>query len=61
MSGDEPVDLEYVAMKHETDKAKLFDFGDGVEVWLPKSQIEADDGEGNVVVSRWIAEQKDLA
>ena len=59
MSGDEVVDLDYVEMKHETDKAKLFDFGDREE-WIPKSQIEVDDGEGNVVVKRWLAEEKDL-
>jgi hypothetical protein len=61
MSGDEPVDLEYEAIKHETDKAKLYDFGDGMEVWLPKSKIEVDDGDGNVVIPRWLAEAKDLA
>jgi hypothetical protein len=61
MSGDDVVDLDYVEMKHETDKAKLFDFGDGVEEWIPKSQIEVDDGEGSLVVKRWLAEEKGLA
>lgn len=57
---DDVVDLEYIEKKHTTDRATLYDFGDGVEVWLPKSQIEADDDEGNVVVKRWLAEEKGL-
>jgi len=50
----------------ETDRALLVRFPDSRELWIPKSQISQDsdlkeeDDEGTLVVSRWIAEQKEL-
>jgi hypothetical protein len=64
---DETESFDDVLIKAETDKACLCLFDDGVEHWIPKSQIHADsevwqDGdEGVLVLTRWIAEQKGLA
>lgn len=55
-----------VICKKETEKALLVDI-DGEEHWLPKSQIHddsevyAEGGEGVLVITEWIAEQKGLA
>jgi hypothetical protein len=56
-------------VKCQTEKALLV-LTDSGELWLPKSQIEKDaggefvraqeDGASEIVVSRWIAEQKGL-
>jgi len=51
----------------ETDAAILCDFEDGVQHWVPKSQLSEDseveekDDEGTLIVTRWWAEQKGLA
>lgn len=57
--------FEDVSVIRETDSALLCRI-DGKDVWIPKSQI-ADDSEvyesgteGTLVVSQWIAEQKNL-
>jgi hypothetical protein len=59
-------DPEYVELVHdgvvaETDRAVLLDFG-GIEIWIPRSQIEDDDLEeaGTVSVTEWFAEQEEL-
>lgn len=56
---------DYVGRQvHETDHARLVDFGDGEETWLPKSQIERgrDLGDGNYewAVPEWLAIEKGL-
>lgn len=43
---------------HETEKALLYRI-DGEEHWLPKSHV-LDHGDDFVVISRWLAVQKDL-
>lgn len=59
------VHIDGVVCKHETDAALLCVI-DGDEHWIPKSQIDDDsevyekDGEGTLVVTQWIAEQKGL-
>jgi len=52
-----------VQVKHETDKAYLV--SDGVkDVWLPKSQVELDDSQGDeaaiVTMPEWLAKDKGL-
>jgi hypothetical protein len=49
-----------------TDRAVLFDFGDGGEVWVPRSVLEDDDFEEGdldveVSVALWFARDKGLA
>ena len=61
------VRFEDVTVIAETEKAILCNFGDGVEHWIPQSQIDDDSecwklgDEGILIVSEWIAEQKKLA
>jgi hypothetical protein len=49
----------------ETDSAVLWETPEGVEVWLPLSQVEAftvnPKGEGTMKCSTWIAKMKGLA
>jgi hypothetical protein len=49
--------------KHETDNAVLIDV-DGEDVWIPLSQVESMHfdarGDGSIVISDWIAQQKGL-
>ena len=49
--------------KYETDNAVLIDV-DGEEIWIPLSQVDSMHfdvrGNGNIVVSDWIAKQKGL-
>ena len=59
------VELTDVEAKKETEKAILCDI-DGKEMWIPKSQID-DDSEvfeeghyGTLIITDWIAEQKEL-
>ncbi len=59
----EPVSIENVTCLKETDKALLVEH-EGVETWVPKSQVH-DDSEvyqegqaGTLVVSLWLAEEK---
>lgn len=65
MAYGDTVDFSNVVAKHETEAAILC-VVDGKEVWIPKSQIDdssevkEDGDEGTLVVSEWIAEQKDL-
>jgi hypothetical protein len=51
------------ARKHETDSAVLIDV-DGEQIWIPLSQVDSlhFDGRGNgsIVISDWIAQQKGL-
>lgn len=48
----------------ETDAAILVRFDDGVEAWVPKSQIDDDsevyakDHDGTLIVTHWLATQK---
>jgi len=50
-----------------TEKAVLVRLPDGQQVWFPQSQIDdasevwREGDEGTLVVSEWIAEQKELA
>lgn len=53
------------AFKHETDAAVLVvDADSGEEIWFPLSQVESmhrdKNGNGSIVVSDWIAAQKEL-
>lgn len=56
---------EFVKCLRETPKAILVDVG-GEELWFPKSQLSEDNevseegDEGVLIISQWIAEQKDL-
>ena len=59
-------EFEKVTALAETTAAVLCEMGDGQQVWFPKTQID-DDSEvfekghdGKLVVSQWIAEQKNL-
>lgn len=59
--------LGIVSSIRETDKALLVMDEEGIETWLPKSQIH-DDSEvwkvnqkGELIVSQWYAEQKGWA
>lgn len=45
------------AVKRETEKAWLIDFGDG-EIWLPKSQVEVTDN--IVTMPEWLALNKGI-
>lgn len=65
----EPYRLGHGKCIRETDKALLIQLDEsGQEVWFPKSHIHDDsevfdefaNAEGEVVVTRWIAEQKGL-
>ena len=65
MPDDDVVEFEDVTVKAETDKALLCVI-EGEETWIPKGQIH-DDSEvhekgtnGTLIISRWIAIQKDL-
>jgi hypothetical protein len=57
--------FENVTVLRETEKAILCEI-DGKQVWLPKSQIHDDSEvykmgtEGELVISQWLAEEKDL-
>lgn len=59
------VTLEDVRALRQTEKALLC-LIDGDEVWIPQSHIHDDSevyeqgGEGRLVISRWLAEQKGL-
>lgn len=61
--GDETVSFKGVVCKKATEKALLC-VVEGKDEWVPKSQISddsevnAEDDEGTLVVSQWIAEQK---
>ena len=59
--------FEDVTVIAETEKAILCDLGDGVEHWIPQSQVDNNSeiwhkgDEGVLVISEWISEQKKLA
>ena len=61
----DPVELHNVVCKVETERAILCVIGDD-EHWIPKSQIEPDSevqglkDEGTLVISAWIAREKNL-
>ena len=72
MRGNDTVTFSGVTVLHETDPGEsgsgsLLCDVEGEEVWIPKSQIHDDsevyeDGtDGDLVISRWIAEKKGLA
>ena len=46
-------------IKHQTEKAILFETGMG-EAWLPKSQIESADDETSILIAEWFAIEKGL-
>ena len=48
--------MTYEEIKHETDRAMLYVI-DGVEHWIPKSQIIDDDGD-MVAIPTWLAKSK---
>lgn len=62
---DDLVTIDDATVKRETDAAILVD-ADGVNFWVPKSQIDAtsevwslkNPGPGTLVVPRWLAEEK---
>lgn len=52
-------------IKHETDAAVLVhDFVSGEDIWFPLTQVDSihrdKNGNGTIVVSDWIAQQKGL-
>lgn len=57
--------IEDVTVIKETEKALLC-LIDGEEIWIPQSQVDDDSevwaggDEGKLVISKWIAEQKEL-
>jgi len=59
------VTIEDVKALHSSEKALLCVI-DGEEMWIPHSQIHVDSevfekgGSGKLVITRWIAEQKEL-
>ena len=61
----ETAEFENVKAIKETDLALLCEI-DGEEYWIPKSQIDdesevyAEDHEGTLVVTEWIAKEKGL-
>jgi len=61
----EMVEFGDVLCKHETTDALLCEI-DGEKVWIPKSQIGDDsevckpDDRGNLVITEWIALEKEL-
>lgn len=56
----EPVVLEFVEERVETERAYLLVMATGEEVWLPKSQVQIDWDNGKVTMPRWMAEAKEL-
>ncbi len=62
---DKHVTIQDVTAVRDSDKAVLCDI-EGEEIWIPKSQIHADsevyakETEGALIITRWIAEQKNL-
>jgi hypothetical protein len=65
MAHGDTEEFENVVAKGETEKAVLCEI-DGEDHWIPKSQID-DDSEvyakghtGTLVITRWLAEQKNL-
>lgn len=59
------VEIEDVEVLKATDKALLV-YVDSTEIWLPRSQIHASSAvdaqgdKGQIVVTKWIAEQKEI-
>lgn len=53
------IDLE-ARLVHETDKARLLDFGGDAPVWLPKSQHEWDAEDGLVTLPERVAIDRGL-
>jgi hypothetical protein len=66
-SDDETVTID-VVVKRVSERAVLVET-DGEDIWIPKSQIDADASEvklekgeaGVLTITKWIAEQKGLA
>ncbi len=62
---DPTADFAGVTCRKETDAALLCII-DGEEVWIPKSHVhesstvQAEDDEGTLIISEWIAAQKKL-
>ena len=55
------VRFQYEQVLAETDGAILFEVEDGLEVWVPRSQIgEWDVEEHTVEIPRWLAEDKEI-
>lgn len=61
----DPVEIEEVTVVRETEKALLCKI-EGVEHWIPKSQINDDSevyeegGEGTLIIPRWLADEKGI-
>lgn len=62
--GKDVYEIEDVIAKSETEKAIRVTHEDGLDIWIPISQID-DDSEvyaqgdtGTLIISKWIAEQK---
>lgn len=59
------VGIECCRLITQTDKAGLFDVGD-IDAWIPWNQVaefchlNTNGDEGELIITRWIAEQKDL-
>lgn len=60
MSRGEMVEVFVERLVRETSAAWLVETADGEEVWLPKSQVELDDGESVVRVPEWLAIEEGL-
>jgi len=56
------INLMFDEIKHETEKAWLIEFEEGVEEWMPMSQCELDSINGVEVISvpEWLATDKGL-
>lgn len=60
MGTDDTVDIDYVDIKAETDKAYLFTLEDGREIWAPKSQVDLLETRDAVRMPMWLAREKEL-
>lgn len=56
---DRLVDVE-ARLRLETERARCFDVGKPIDVWIPKSQHEWDDGEQKITMPEWLAIDKGL-
>jgi len=53
------VDVKYSHIKHETDKAFLFEIGEK-DVWIPKSACEVDETASIVTMRDRLATEKEI-
>ena len=52
-------ELEFEELVRETDKAYLIQFEEGVEIWMPKSQVDIS-SDGYVTCPEWLVIENEL-